>query len=219
MLTFKDISSNEEIRAYIKAGDNVMETIGYTEHSITHAGFVAEKSAKILDWLGLDERQQELAKMAGFMHDMGNVVNRIDHAQSGALMVFRLLDHLGMDPQEISIIVGAIGNHDEGTGTAISNVSAALILADKTDVRRSRVRNDDLIKFDIHDRVNYAVEHSNLKLLPDKSAAILELTVDTEISPVMDYFEIFLARMLMCRKACEFLKIGFGLEVNSVKLL
>jgi len=219
MITFKEISSNEEIRDYIKLGDKVMETIGYTEHSLTHASLIAEKSAGILKWLGIDERQQDLARIAGFMHDIGNVINRIDHAQSGGIMAFRLLEKIGMEPKELALIVGAIGNHDEGTGTAISNVSAALILADKTDVRRSRVRNADLIRFDIHDRVNFAVEHSNLKLEEDKSAVVLELSVDTAISPVMDYFEIFLSRMLMCRKASEFLNIGFGLEINNVKLL
>lgn len=218
MVTFNDVAKSEEIRAYIKAGDKVLETIGYTEHSLHHAGLVSQKSGMILKRLGYSQREQELAQIAGLLHDIGNVVNRIDHAQTGAVMAFRLLDKLGMNPEELAIIIGAIGNHDEGTGQAISCVSAALILADKSDVRRTRVRNAELIKFDIHDRVNYAVEKSNLRF-EEKEKIVLELAVDTSISPVLDYFEIFLSRMLMCRKACEFLEVDFGLEINKVKLL
>ena len=167
---------------------------------------VAERAGYILRTLGFDERTVELAKIAGYLHDIGNVVNRLDHSQSGAVMAFRILDHLQFPPAEIGSIVTAIGNHDEGTGIPVSPLAAALILADKSDVRRNRVRNPDLSAFDIHDRVNYS----------DTSA---ELTIDTRFGSVMDYFEIFLQRMILCRKAAETLGMQFRLIINGQHLL
>ena len=204
---------------YIRRADEVLAKLGYTEHSFAHVELVAKNSAMILSELGYPERDVELVKIAGIMHDIGNVINRIDHAQSGAVMSFRLLDNINMPPDEICTIVSAIGNHDESTAEPISPVSAALIIADKTDVRRSRVRNTDFITFDIHDRVNYAVEQSKLYFNQDKTSLILDLTLDTEISSVMEYFEIFLERMLLCKKACSYLNIKFEMIANGVKVI
>lgn len=221
MITFDEVKNSTEIRTYIEIGNKVLGVIGFTEHSFQHATKVSTVAANILHWLGYNEREQELAKIAGYIHDIGNVVNRIDHAQSGAVMAFRILDKMGMEPKELADVVGAVGNHDEGTGTAINPISAALILADKTDVRRSRVRNQELHNFDIHDRVNYAVEKAQLRMEGNEVSkeTVLALKVDTNISPVMNYFEIFLSRMLMCGKAAEFLGIKFGLEINGISLL
>lgn len=204
---------------YIRRADEVLAKLGYTEHSFAHVELVAKNSAMILSELGYPEREVELVKIAGIMHDIGNVINRIDHAQSGAVMSFRLLDNINMPPDEICTIVSAIGNHDESTAEPISPVSAALIIADKTDVRRSRVRNTDFITFDIHDRVNYAVEQSKLYFNQNKTSLILDLTLDTEISSVMEYFEIFLERMLLCKKACSYLNIKFEMIANGVKVI
>ena len=204
---------------YIRRADEVLAKLGYTEHSFAHVELVAKNSAMILSELGYPEREVELVKIAGIMHDIGNVINRIDHAKSGAVMSFRLLDNINMPPDEICTIVSAIGNHDESTAEPISPVSAALIIADKTDVRRSRVRNTDFITFDIHDRVNYAVEQSKLYFNQDKTSLILDLTLDTEISSVMEYFEIFLERMLLCKKACSYLNIKFEMIANGVKVI
>jgi metal-dependent HD superfamily phosphatase/phosphodiesterase len=169
--------------------------------------------------LGYDERTAELARIAGYMHDIGNVVNRVDHAQSSAIMAFRILDKMGMDVEEIATIISAIGNHDEATAVPVNAVAAALILADKSDVRRSRVRNRDLASFDIHDRVNYSVESSTLVIDEGNNYAVLNLKIDTELFTIMDYFEIFLGRMLLCRRAAEFLKLRFKLVINEVELL
>lgn len=219
MITFEDVKNNEEINAYIRAADKVMDAIGYTEHSFAHVTRAAEQAADILDTLGYSERTRELAKIAGYMHDIGNIVNRIDHAQSGAVMAFRLLDKLGMEPNEIAMVVSAIGNHDESTAAPVNPIAAALILADKTDVRRTRVRNHNPSSFDIHDRVNYAVEESSTYFNEDKSAVVLELSIDTTMCPVMDYFEIFLGRMSLCRRAAEFLNIQFELIINGQRIL
>ena len=173
----------------------------------------------ILEALGYDERTVELARIAGIMHDIGNVINRVDHAQSGAVMAFRLLDNMNMPASEISSIISAIGHHDEGTAMPLNPISAALIIADKTDVRRSRVRNHDPMTFDIHDRVNYAVEHAALSFNQDKTSLILELTIDLEISSVLEYFEIFLQRMLLCQKSAKFLGLKFEMLVNGAKVL
>ena len=180
---------------------------------------VAHTAGDLLKDLGYDERTAELARIAGMMHDIGNIINRIDHAQSGAVMAFRLLDNMNMPASEISQIISAIGNHDESTGQPLNPISAALIIADKTDVRRSRVRNTDLITFDIHDRVNYAVEHSEVHLNEDKTAIVLELKIDPEISSVAEYFEIFLHRMLLCKKSAQFLKLRFELMINGTSVL
>lgn len=219
VITFETIRKNSEINAYIRAADAVMEAIGYTEHSFAHVTRAAEQSASILRALGYSERTQELSRIAGYMHDIGNAVNRHEHAISGAVMAFRILDRIGMSPEEIAKIVGAIGNHDEGTGAPVNELAAALILSDKGDVRRSRVRPNAVRKGDIHDRVNYAVEHSELDLDPDGRTISLRLAIDTSICAVMDYFEIFLTRMLLCRRAAEYLGLRFKLEINDVTLL
>lgn len=219
MITFEDIKSSKEIQTYIKRADEALVELGYTEHSFAHVGKVASQAQDILKKLGYDERTAELARIAGYMHDIGNVVNRVDHAQSGAIMAFRILDKMGMEVEEIATVISAIGNHDESTAVPVNAVAAALILADKSDVRRSRVRNRDIATFDIHDRVNYSVESSNLVIDVENKYSILELKIDTEIFAIMDYFEIFLGRMLLCRRASEFLKLRFKLVINGVELL
>lgn len=219
MLTFRDVRDNEAIRTYIAKADEAMAALGYTEHGFAHAGKVAEGSRYILETMGYPEREIELARIAGFLHDIGNLVNRIDHSQSGALMAFRILDNLNCDPEGIATVTSAIGNHDEGTGVAVNPVAAALILADKSDVRRSRVRNKNTINLDIHDRVNYSVKKSILKINEDKTVINLKLDIDTKYGSVMDYFEIFLGRMIMCRKAAETLNLQFKLIVNEQLLI
>ena len=219
MIAFEEIKNNEHIKTYIKKADESLIALGYTEHSFAHVTKVSEMAKEILLELGYSKREAELAQIAGYLHDIGNVINRVDHAQSGAVMAFRILDKLGAEPEEIATIITAIGNHDEGTAVAVNPVAAALILADKTDVRRSRVRNSDLATFDIHDRVNYAVEESSTKISKDKKSIILNLKINTEISSVMDYFEIFLDRMLLCRKAAEKLNLKFKLIINNQILL
>lgn len=219
MITFEDIKSSKEIKTYIRKADDSLEELGYTEHSFAHVGKVASQAQEILLMLGYDERTAELARIAGYMHDIGNVVNRVDHAQSSAIMAFRILDKMGMDVEEIATIISAIGNHDEATAVPVNAVAAALILADKSDVRRSRVRNRDLASFDIHDRVNYSVESSTLVIDEGNNYAVLNLKIDTELFTIMDYFEIFLGRMLLCRRAAEFLKLRFKLVINEVELL
>lgn len=218
-ITYQQIVRNEEIRTYLQMGDNLLGVLGFTEHAYVHAGKIADTASKILLKLGFSEREAELSRIAGYMHDIGNVVNRVDHAQTGAVIAFNILTRIGMKPEEIALIIAAIGNHDEGTGAPISNVSAALILADKTDVRRSRVRNDDFATFDIHDRVNYAVEEAKVIINADIKSILLDLTVDTKICSLMEYFEIFLTRMMMCRRAADFLGANFELMINGTKLL
>lgn len=218
-VTYRYIKENPDIQEYIRRADKELEALGYTEHSFAHVEKVAHTAGNLLAELGYDERTAELARIAGMMHDIGNIINRIDHAQSGAVMAFRLLDNMNMPASEISQIISAIGNHDESTGQPLNPISAALIIADKTDVRRSRVRNTDLITFDIHDRVNYAVEHSEVHLNADKTAIVLELTIDPEISSVAEYFEIFLNRMLLCKKSAQFLKLRFELIINGTSVL
>ena len=219
MVTLETLLSSEEIRTYIEAQDKSLLALGYTEHSFAHVKKVSADAAKILEILGYSERDRELAEIAGYLHDIGNLVNRVNHSQSGALIAFRLLDKLGMPANEIATVVTAIGNHDEGTGVPVSPIAAALILADKADVRRSRVRNQDFATFDIHDRVNYSAKESSLDISEDKRIIRLSLTVDKEISTVMDYFEIFLERMILCRKAAEVLGLSFKLEINGQELL
>jgi len=219
MVKFKDIKNNKEIRTYIEKADEVLTELGYTEHSFAHVTKVAKQAKEILEILGYDERTQELAQIAGFMHDIGNVINRADHAQSGAVMAFRILDKLGMDVEEIATVISAIGNHDEETAVPVNAVAAALILADKSDVRRTRVRNRDVANFDIHDRVNYSVLSSKLIVDKEEKDAILYLKIDTEHFKIMDYFEIFLGRMLLCRKASQFLGLKFKLVINDEQLL
>lgn len=226
-ITYEYIRRNKDIQTYINYADAALSTIGYTEHSNAHVERAAASAYMILTTLGYEQRTCELAEIAAYMHDIGNVINRIDHAQSGAVMAFRLLDNLGMPANEISLIVSAIGNHDEGTAAPVTPIAAALIIADKSDVRRSRVRSADgafvpttenLAK-DIHDRVNYAVENSSLYFSEDKKEIILDLAIDQKISSIMEYFEIFLDRMKLCRRAAEFLGVQFRLKINDAILL
>ena len=218
-MTFENIKKDEAIRVYIRQADAALGTLGYTEHSFAHVGRVAETAGDILQTLGFPERMIELARIAGYLHDIGNLVNRVDHSQSGALMAFRILDHKGFPPEEIAMIVSAIGNHDEGTGVPVDAMAAAIILADKSDVRRSRVRIKDQTKFDIHDRVNYSVTDSALTINEDHTCVTLSLAVDTQFSSVMDYFEIFMGRMLLCRQAAEKLGLRFKLTINGQQLV
>lgn len=218
-MTYEEVSKNEEIRTYIKKADESLIALGFTEHSFPHVCGVARTAAYILGALNYSEHEIEIAKIAAYMHDIGNLVNRIDHSQSGAVLAFRLLDHMNMPADDVATIVTAIGNHDEGTGVAVNPVAAALILADKSDVRRSRVRNNDIKTFDIHDRVNYSVNNSELKINDEKTEITLNITIDTQYSSVMDYFEIFMGRMIMCRKAAEFLGLRFRLNINNQQLL
>ena len=219
MITYEEIKNNQAIRAYIKAADESLAALGYTEHSFFHVKKVAECAAYILSSLGFDSHTVELAKIAAILHDIGNLVNRVDHSQSGAVMAFRILDKMGMPAEDIATIVTAIGNHDEGVGVPVNAVSAALILADKSDVRRSRVRNSDFSSFDIHDRVNYSVEDSKLEINCDDKTITLILKIDTEISPIFDYFEIFVERMLLCRRSADKLGLKFGLVINGQKFI
>lgn len=219
IITYKYIKQNPDIMEYIRRADKALEAQGYTEHSFAHVERVAHVSSMILETLGYDERTVELARIAGIMHDIGNVINRVDHAQSGAVMAFRLLDNLSMPAAEICSIISAIGNHDEGTGLPLDPISAALIIGDKTDVRRSRVRNTDVLTFDIHDRVNYAVEVSKVEINEEKSSIILNLQIDTGMSSVLEYFEIFLDRMLLCKRASQFLGLTFEMIINGGRVL
>ncbi|MEE1327840.1 MAG: HD domain-containing protein [Oscillospiraceae bacterium] len=218
-MTYQDIKNNDEINTYIRQADQSLSALGYTEHSFAHVTLVAEKAGYILSTLGYPDRTVELVMIAGYLHDIGNIVNRVEHSQSGAIIAFRILDHLGFPPDEIGQIVTAIGNHDEGTGIPVSELAAALILADKSDVRRNRVRNQDVSAFDIHDRVNYSVTKSELKINEVHTLIKLKLSVDTHYSSVMDYFEIFLKRMVLCRKAAEKLGLQFKLMINEQQLI
>lgn len=215
MIRFEDIKNNEEVKTYISAADRSLLALGYTEHSFAHVGLVSHRAADILEKLGADDRTVELARIAGYLHDIGNLVNRVDHSQSGAIMAFRILDNMGMPADEIATIITAIGNHDEGTGVPVDMVAAALILADKSDVRRSRVRNDDPATFDIHDRVNYSVVDSGLDINTDDGTVRLTLKIDTNNASIMDYFEIFLGRMTLCRRAADKLGLAFKLTINE----
>lgn len=219
MLTYEMIIKNDAIRTYIIRADESLLALGYTEHSFSHVVHVAETAGYILKTMGFDERTVELGKIAGYLHDIGNLVNRKEHSQSGAIMAWSILNDMGCDPAEIATIVTAIGNHDEGTGVPVNAVAAALILADKADVRRTRVRNEDISAFDIHDRVNYSVKKSLLKINEEKSIIKLKLTVDTQYGSVMDYFEIFMDRMILCRKAAERLGLQFKLIINEQQLI
>lgn len=218
-MTYEQIRDNPSIRIYIAHADASLAALGYTEHSVAHVTRVAEMAGYILRTLGFPERTAELAMIAGFLHDIGNLVNRSEHSQSGAVMAFRILDKLGFPAEEIAIITTAIGNHDEGTGVPVNEVAAALILADKSDVRRSRVRNTDRTTFDIHDRVNYSVTKSELKINEAHTIIKLKLSVDSRFGSVMDYFEIFMGRMILCRKAAERLGLQFKLMINEQQLI
>ena len=219
MLTYEEVIKSKAIRTYISRADESLVALGFTEHSFAHVVHVAKTAGYILKTMNFDSRTVELAKIAGYLHDIGNLVNRADHSQSGAVMAWSILNDMDCDPEEIATIVTAIGNHDEGTGVPVNAVAAALILADKSDVRRSRVRNEDISTFDIHDRVNYSVISSELNINDEKTLVHLRLTVDTQYSSVMDYFEIFMGRMLLCRKAAERLSLKFKLSINEQQLI
>jgi len=219
MLTYEQVTNSNAIRTYIIRADESLAALGYTEHSFAHVVHVAQMAGYILETLGYEARTVELAKIAGYLHDIGNLVNRKDHSQSGAVMAWSILNDMGCDPAEVATIVTAIGNHDEGTGVPVNAVAAALILADKADVRWTRVRNQDISTFDIHDRVNYSVKKSALKINEDKTLVKLKLTVDTKFGSVMDYFEIFMGRMILCRKAAEKLGLQFKLIINEQQLI
>ncbi len=218
-MTYEQIRRVEAVNVYIAQADASMEALGFTEHGFAHVTMVAKRAGKLLEALSYPAEQVELAKIAGYLHDIGNLVNRTDHSQSGAVMAFRILDKMDLPPQDIAVIVTAIGNHDEGTGVPVNAVAAALILADKSDVRRSRVRRKADIAADIHDRVNYSVTDSRLAVDVQEKTVTLELTVDTAVSPVMEYFEIFMKRMLLCRQAAQRLGLTFHLCINQQKLV
>ena len=219
MITFLDIKNSEEINHLIENSQKQLDALGYTEHATRHINIVSSRAAKLLEDLGYDEHRVELAKIAGYMHDIGNVVNRTDHAHSGAILAYEILKEMGMNIDDRTEIMMAIGNHDEATGTAVSDISAALILADKSDVHRARVRNQNMSNFDKHDKVNYAVTNANFTLNKIERKVTLDLTIDTKICPVLDYFEIFMERTMMSKYAAKYLNLWFELIINGTKLL
>ncbi len=218
-VTLEDVMNNDEVKTFLEIAEKQLEVQGYTEHSFRHVALVSKTAGEIAEGLGFTDRETELVRIAGYMHDVGNAVNRIDHAHLGAILAYNILTKMGMECREAAEIMLAIGHHDENTGTAVNKISAALILADKSDVHRSRVRNTDFATFDIHDRVNYAVDDSKIHIDKGQKTATLELHIDTKICPVMDYFEIFLGRMSMCRRAADFLGLHFQLVINGTRLL
>ena len=219
MTDFEEIHKDKEINEYIKQSNEVLGAIGYTEHGFAHCKRTADICARILRKLGYDERTCELAQIAGYMHDIGNMINRVDHAQSSALMAYNIMKRFEFLPDEIARVTSAIGHHDEKTAAAVNPIAAALILADKSDVRRTRVRNKETVLTDIHDRVNFAVRKSDLKIVTDEKMIKLLLEIDTEICPVMEYFEIFIDRMVLCKKAAIYLGYNFELMINDTRLL
>ena len=218
-VTLEDVKKNKAVQTYIRMADESLRAMGYTEHGFAHVERVAETAREILLTLGYSEREAELASIAGYLHDIGNVVNREGHAQSGAVMAFRILDDMGADPEDTAVIITAIGNHDEGTGTAVSDISAAIILADKSDAHRSRVSKTNMSLFDKHDRVNYAVTDAKLRINKEEKKIILDLTIDTNMCPVLDYFEIFMDRTMMSKHAAKYLGLWFEVVINDTNLL
>ena len=219
MITFDDVKNNIEVKALVEGAQKQLNALGYTEHSNRHVSVVAERAGYVLRTLGYDEHRVELARSAGYMHDIGNSINRVDHAHTGAILAYNILKDMNMDISDITEIIMAIGNHDEQTGTAVSDISAALILADKSDVHRSRVVNKNISSFDKHDKVNYAVTNAEFTISKEERKASLNLTIDTKISPVLDYFEIFMDRTMMSKHAAKYLGIWFELIINDTKLL
>lgn len=218
-MTLEEVKKDKEINVLIDNTERQLTELGYTEHGRRHISIVSEIAGNILKELGYSEKEIELARIAGYLHDIGNAINRVDHAHNGAIMAYEILKRMGMSLEDAAEIMMAIGNHDEGSGTAVSAISAALILSDKSDVHRSRVRNENMSRFDIHDRVNYAVEEAKIQVDVENKKIYLKLKIDTEICPVIKYFEIFLDRMLMCKKAASYLKVWFHLEINGAVLL
>ena len=219
MITLEDVKNNEEIKELIIGAQQQLDALGYTEHSTRHITIVSSRAGEILKTLGYDEKKVELAKIAGYLHDIGNVINRVDHAHSGAILSYDILKGMGMPIADCVQILMAIGNHDENTGNSVSDISAALILADKSDVHRSRVINQNLTTFDIHDKVNYAVTKSDLIISSEDRKITLDLSIDTNICPVLDYFEIFMDRTMMSKYAAKYLNIWFELIINDTRLL
>lgn len=219
MVTLEDVKNNPEVQELIIGAQKQLDALGYTEHSQRHVSIVANRAGRVLETLGYDKHRIELAKIAGYLHDIGNGVNRVDHAHSGAILAYNILKDMGMDIKDRMEIMSAIGNHDEATGTAVSDISAALILADKSDVHRDRVVNKNLATFEIHDRVNFAVTEANLQIDNENKKVILDLTIDTKICPVLDYFEIFMERTMMSKYAAKYLQIWFELIINDTRLL
>jgi len=219
VITFEDVKKNEEVQSLINTAQEQLNAIGYTEHSNRHINIVAERCGEILQTLGYDEHTVELGKIAGYLHDIGNAINRNDHAHSGAILAYQILKEMGMPADDRAQILMAIGNHDEQTGSAVSNITAALILADKSDVHRSRVKNTNMATFDIHDRVNYAVTDAKLEVNAHERKITLRLSIDTQICPVLNYFQIFMDRTMMSKYAAKFLNIWFELVINDTKLL
>lgn len=218
-MKYNDIKKNEEVKELIKKGNENLGVLGYTDHSEKHCAIVAEHAAAILKQFGYSDQDIELAKIAGFMHDIGNAVNRKHHAEYGAILANDILKDTDMPLKDRITVVSTIGNHDESTGGAVDAISAAIIIADKTDVRRNRVRNKEKANFDKHDRVNYAVTEAKLKVNADKGVIALNLQVDEKICTMYEYFDIFLGRMMMCRRAAEILGAKFKLMVNGRKVL
>ena len=219
MITFSDVKNNDEINNLILNSQKQLDALGYTEHAMRHITIVSRRAAEVLEKLGYDQHRIELAKIAGYMHDIGNVVNRTDHAHSGAILAYQILKDMGMDINDRTEIMMAIGNHDEATGTAVSDISAALILADKSDVHRDRVRNPNISAFDKHDKVNYAVTNADFIMNKEERKVTLSLTIDTKICPVLDYFEIFMDRTMMSKHAAKYLNVWYELLINGTKLL
>lgn len=218
-MTYQEIKENKEVQAYYEKGNANLGLLGYTDHSVAHGALVAEVAARVLDYFGYPEHDKELARIAGFMHDIGNAINRSHHAEYGALLTNEILKGTDMTIEDRVTVVSAIANHDESTGNAVDHISAALIIADKTDVRRNRVRTKDKSQFDIHDRVNYAVTGAELEYVKEKNQIVLKVDIDEDICTMYEYFEIFLGRMIMCRRAAEKLGAKFKLVANGQKVL
>lgn len=219
MITLEDVKKNPEVQQLIQSSQEQLNALGYTEHSFRHISIVSKRAGDVLEMLGYDEKRVELARIAGYLHDIGNCVNRVDHSQSGAILAYQILKDMGMDVRDRTDIMMAIGNHDEKTGTAVNDISAALILADKSDVHRDRVVNTNLSSFDKHDKVNYAVTNADFKISKENRKVILDLTIDVDISPVLNYFEIFMDRTIMSKRAAKYLDSWFELIINDTKLL
>ncbi len=219
MITLQDVKNNKEIEALINSGQKQLDALGYTEHSTRHISIVAQRAGDLLEVLEYPKERIELARIAGYMHDIGNCINRVDHAHSGAILAYEVLKDMGMPIEDRTEIMTAIGNHDENTGNAVSDISAALILADKSDVHRDRVVQKNISMFGIHHRVNYAVTDSKFVINKENRKVTLNLTIDTKISPVLDYFEIFMERTMMSKHAAKFLNIWFELIINDTRLL
>ena len=219
MITFEDVKNNEDVKALISSSQKQLNALGYTEHSVRHATIVSDRAAEVLMALDYPEERIELAKIAGYMHDIGNCINRVDHAHTGAILAYQILKDMGMEANKRTEIMTAIGNHDEKSGNAVSDISAALILADKSDANRSRVTNPNISSFDKHDKVNYAVTESKFIVNKEERKVTLDLTIDTKISPVLDYFEIFMDRTMMSKYAAKYLDVWFEPIINDTKLL